>query len=70
VCGAQTIAAYYAPFEMSCIEHLRENLPHLASELDAVLTRLVDLLPILREHVYHPRFGGCSSLERVLRARA
>jgi predicted RecB family nuclease len=63
--GAQTIAAYYAPFEKGCIEHLRDNLPQLAGELDDVLTRLVDLLPIVRDHVYHPDFGGSFSLKRV-----
>jgi len=66
--GARTIAAYYAPFEKTCIEHLRDNLPHLASELDDVLTRLVDLLPVVRDHVYHPDFGGSFSLKSVLPA--
>jgi hypothetical protein len=28
----------------------------------------VDLLPIVREHVYHPAFGGSFSLKRVLPA--
>jgi predicted RecB family nuclease len=30
-----------------------------------VLSRLVDLLPIVRDHVYHPDFGGSFSLKAV-----
>jgi predicted RecB family nuclease len=66
--GARTIAAYYAPFEKGCIEHLRDNLPQLAGELDDVLARLIDVLPIVRDHVYHPGFGGSFSLKSVVPA--
>ncbi|MEN8161237.1 MAG: DUF2779 domain-containing protein, partial [Myxococcota bacterium] len=37
----------------------------LAAELDDVLERIVDLLPIVRNHVYHPDFGGSFSLKAV-----
>jgi predicted RecB family nuclease len=30
--------------------------------------RLVDLLPLVRDHVYHPSFDGSFSLKRVLPA--
>ena len=66
--GARTVAAYYAPFEKGCVEHLRDNLPHLAGALDGVLSRLVDVLPIVRDHVYHPDFGGSFSLKSVVPA--
>jgi hypothetical protein len=32
------------------------------------VARLVDLLPVVRNHVYHPDFGGSFSLKRVLPA--
>jgi predicted RecB family nuclease len=63
--GARSIAAYHAPFERRCIEQLRDKLPHLAGELDDVLSRIVDLLPMVRDHVYHPDFGGSFSLKAV-----
>ncbi len=63
--GARTIAAYNSPFERKCIEGLRVHLPHLANELDAIIERLVDLLPIVRDHVYHPGFNGSFSLKSV-----
>jgi predicted RecB family nuclease len=63
--GARTIATYSASFERRCIAHLRDNLPQLADALDDVLARIVDLLPIVRNHVYHPDFGGSFSLKAV-----
>jgi hypothetical protein len=62
---ARTIAAYNAGFERRCIESLRDHLPHLASRLDALSQRLVDVLPIVRNHVYHPAFGGSFGLKSV-----
>jgi predicted RecB family nuclease len=45
---------------------MAEVLPNLAASLQSVVTRLVDLLPVVRNHVYHPDFGGSFSLKRVL----
>ena len=40
----------------------------LPRRLEALAERLVDLLPVVRNHVYHPDFGGGFSLKRVLPA--
>lgn len=64
--GARTILAYYSPFEKRAIRGLRKALPHLAHELDDVLDRLVDLLPIVRNHVKHPAFFAGYGLKNVL----
>ena len=66
--GAATVLAYYSPFEKMCIEGLAEALPHLRKELKELAGRLRDLLPIVRDHVYHPEFGGSFSLKSVLPA--
>ena len=66
--GARTIVAYNAPFERRCIALLGEAAPSLAAPLGSIAQRLVDLLPIVRNHVYHPDFGGSFSLKRVLPA--
>jgi hypothetical protein len=66
--GARAIAAYGAAFERDRIRELAAALPHLADRLQALAGRLVDLLPVVRNHVYHPGFGGSFSLKRVLPA--
>jgi hypothetical protein len=66
--GARTILAYHAPFEVARVRELRAALPHLAGPLRSVERRIRDLLPIVRDHVYHPDFGGGFGLKRVLPA--
>lgn len=66
--GAATIVAYNAPFERGRIEEVKAAVPRLARALDDVISRLVDLLPIVRRNVYHPDFGGSFSLKSVLPA--
>src|SRR5206468_4007542 len=66
--GARRIVAYYASFERDCIRQLAVAVPRLAKELERIERRLVDLLPLLRNHVYHPDFGGSFSIKRTLPA--
>jgi hypothetical protein len=66
--GANTVVAYNAPFEQRCLEHLAAAVPAQRKALRDVIRRLVDLLPIVRENVYHPKFGGSFSLKSVLPA--
>ena len=66
--GAETIVAYFASFEKGCIEHLAEAVPEHAAALQRINTRIVDLLPIVRDHVYDLAFGGSFSLKKVLPA--
>jgi hypothetical protein len=66
--GAHAIVAYNARFERDRIRELAAALPGLAGPLEALGARLVDLLPVVRNHVYHPDFGGGFSLKRVLPA--
>ena len=63
--GARTVVAYNASFERGRLVHLAENVPSLRTALLDVADRLVDLLPIVRDHVYHPDFGGSFSLKSV-----
>jgi len=66
--GAATILVYHQSFEAQRIRELQEAVPEAAEELESVLDRMVDLLPIVRDHVYHPGFRGSFSLKRVLPA--
>src|SRR2546422_11000471 len=62
------VVAYYASFERDCIRQLAEAVPRLAKELQRIEKKLVDLLPLVRNHVYHPDFGGSFSIKRTLPA--
>jgi len=66
--GAQTVVAYNAGFERGRIEQMAEALPALVGPLQGIVERLVDLLPAIRNHMYHPDFNGSFSLKSVLPA--
>jgi hypothetical protein len=66
--GARKVVAYYASFERECIKQLREAAPQIGKELERIERRLVDLLPTIRNHVYHPDFGGGFSIKKTLPA--
>jgi len=65
---ARTVVAYNAPFERGCLQHLGGRVPRLAEPLRDIGDRLADLLPVVRNYVFHPDFGGSFSLKRVLPA--
>jgi len=58
----------YSSFEQTRIRALKEAFPDLAAPLDDILGRLVDLLRIVTEYVYHPEFAGSYSIKKVLPA--
>lgn len=60
------IFVYYAAFERSRVNELARDFPDLAPALVAVTRRFVDLLPIARDHYYHPRMRGSWSIKAVL----
>jgi len=66
--GTQGSICVYSPYEKSVIEHLAEVLPEWRIALRALVTRLWDLHPIVRDHYYHPEFAGSYSLKDVLPA--
>jgi len=58
----------YSSFEKTRINAMAELYPDLAEALSSIIERLVDLLIILKEHVYHPKFKGSYSIKKVLPA--
>jgi predicted RecB family nuclease len=62
------VVAYNAAFEKKCLENLASAAPESAAGIQSIMTRLHDLLPIVRDHVYHPDFLGSFSLKTVLPA--
>jgi len=63
--GAERVATYSA-FEKTRIRGLQETVPKLRDELKALEEKLIDLLPVVRDHVYHPDFHGSFSIKAVL----
>ena len=66
--GAGSVVAYYSAFEDMCLAQVAEAVPVHAAALGAIRDKLVDLLPVVRNHVYHPEFSGSFSLKSVLPA--
>lgn len=60
------IIVYNAPFEGSRMKELADALPELAPQLLAAVDRLFDLLPLARNHYYHPAMKGSWSIKAVL----
>lgn len=63
--GAERIVMY-SSFERTQIRELAGWLPHLARELEELEEKLIDLLPVIQQQVYHPRFEGSFSIKKVL----
>jgi hypothetical protein len=72
LCGALgmsgSIVVYSQQFESQRLAELAAWLPEFAERIKAIQSRLFDLLPIVRDHVYHPAFAGSYSLKAVLPA--
>ncbi len=68
-CGERgPIFVYNASFEMARIRELAERFPRRARSLLALNDRVVDLLPVARDHFYHPSQQGSWSIKAVLPA--
>ena len=66
--GSKGSICVYSPYEKSVIEQLAEALPLLRTALRALVKRIWDLHPIVRDHYYHPHFDGSYSLKEILPA--
>ena len=66
--GSKGSICVYSPYEKSVIEQLAETLPLLRTALRALVKRIWDLHPIVRDHYYNPRFEGSYSLKEILPA--
>jgi hypothetical protein len=56
----------YSPFERQVIRALARRFPDLELALDALADRIIDLLPVIRQHYYHPAMRGSFSIKAVL----
>jgi len=62
------VVVYNQTFESDRLANLSSWLPAFTEQVTGIQRRLWDLLPVVRNHVYHPAFAGSYSLKRVLPA--
>ncbi len=60
------VVVYYQTFEEGRIKELARDLPHHATALRRAVAKMRDLLPIVRDHYYHPDQHGSYSIKAVL----
>lgn len=60
------VIGYNASFEKARVVELAELFPDLAGKLKAIAGRVVDLLPVARDHWYHRDQRGSWSIKAVL----
>ena len=58
----------YSAFESQRLSELATWLPEFSGRIKKIQKRLWDLLPVVRNHVYHPKFAGSYSIKNVLPA--
>lgn len=60
------VIVYNAAFERTRLKELADDYPDLASSTNAIIERIFDLLPLARQHYYHPMMRGSWSIKAVL----
>lgn len=55
----------YSPYEKTRLRDMARWVPELGEALDEIVARLVDLLPIVKAHAYHPDLLGSFSIKKV-----
>jgi predicted RecB family nuclease len=68
VLGKSGSIVVYSAFESQRLAELAAWLPEFAGRIKKIQSRLWDLLPVVRNHVYHPKFAGSFSIKNVLPA--
>ena len=66
--GEKGSIVVYSAYEEAMMRQVIEAFPELRQPFSAIIKRLWDLHPIIKEHYYHPRFQGSYSIKTVLPA--
>jgi hypothetical protein len=69
-CGTRGPVFVFSAFEATRIRELADEYPAVGAALLALCERLVDLLPIAKQHYYHPSQQGSWSIKMLLPAVA
>jgi len=66
--GTHGSICVYSAYEGAMMRQLAEAFPEFRSAFHAILKRLWDLHPLIKDHYYHPAFNGSYSIKSVLPA--
>lgn len=66
--GVAGTIVVYSSYEEAMMRQVAEAFPEFRQAMSAISKRLWDLLPVIREHYYHPGFQGSYSIKSVLPA--
>lgn len=64
--GTEGTIVAYGSFESTMFRNLAAMVPSRAGELEKARERIVDMLPLVRQHYYHPAMRGSFSIKNVL----
>ncbi|MGB0921374.1 MAG: DUF2779 domain-containing protein [Alphaproteobacteria bacterium] len=64
--GSEGPILMYTSYERRCIQILADLCPDLSDKLEALIPRLFDMHPIVRNGYYHKDMRGSSSIKKVL----
>jgi len=68
--GERGSICVYSAYEEAMMRQLAEAFPEFRSAFQAIVKRLWDLHPVIKDHYYHPAFNGSYSIKSVLPAVA
>lgn len=60
-----SIVVYFAPFEIGRLKELAKDFPEYAPLMHSYIDRIVDLMKVVHDHVFHPEFLGSFSIKKV-----
>jgi hypothetical protein len=63
--GSTEPVVVYSSFEALCLGRLADAFPDLGEQIRSIRSRVFDLLPVVREHVYHPAFHRSFSIKDI-----
>lgn len=61
-----TIFVYNAAFEKTRLQEMAQAFPEHKAAIEVLMPRIFDLLPLMRNHYYHPDMKGSWSIKAVL----
>ena len=64
--GSSGSVLVYSSYEQTTLRRLAELFPDLESRINDLISRIVDLLNLVKNNYYHPAFRGSFSIKRVL----
>lgn len=60
----------YSPYEKTQLKALARSMPQYATVIEEIIGRLVDLRPVVEQHLYYPGYAGSFSIKKVLPVHA